>query len=41
MRCRPAGRSTAPFVEFPYDPPGWTIDWAALEPLRIHMGTME
>jgi D-galactarolactone cycloisomerase len=66
-----AAVSTAPFVEFPYDPPGWTperrdyilpapilpdtpatitlpdtpglgvtIDWAALEPLRIHTGTM-
>jgi D-galactarolactone cycloisomerase len=66
-----AAVSTAPFIEFPYDPPGWTferrdyilpapilpdgpgrltlsdapglgvnIDWAALEPLRIHIGTM-
>ena len=66
-----AAVSTAPFVEFPLDPPGWTperrdfilpaptlaaadgtvtlsdapglgveIDWAALEPLRIHTGTM-
>jgi L-alanine-DL-glutamate epimerase-like enolase superfamily enzyme len=66
-----AAVSTAPFVEFPYDPPAWTperrdfilpapilpdapatvtlpdapglgvtIDWAALEPLRIHTGTM-
>jgi len=66
-----AAVSTAPFVEFPYDPPGWSlerrdymlpapiapdgpgtltlpdapglgvsIDWAALEPLRIHSGTM-
>jgi L-alanine-DL-glutamate epimerase-like enolase superfamily enzyme len=66
-----AAVSTAPFVEFPFDPPGWTherrdymlptptvpdapgsltlpdapglgvkIDWAALEPLRIHTGTM-
>jgi len=67
-----AAVSTAPFVELPYDPPGWTperrdfilpaptlpddnatirlpdtpglgvtIDWDALEPLRIGMGTME
>jgi L-alanine-DL-glutamate epimerase-like enolase superfamily enzyme len=67
-----AAVSTAPFVEFPFDPPGWTperrdfilpavtlpgadgylslsdkpglgvdIDWAALEPFRIHTGTME
>jgi L-alanine-DL-glutamate epimerase-like enolase superfamily enzyme len=67
-----AAVSTAPFVEFPFDPPGWTperrdyilptpilpdalatitlpdtpglgiaIDWAALEPLRIHSGTIE
>lgn len=67
-----AAVSTAPFIEFPYDPPGWTldrrdyilpapiapgpgatvtlpdapglgvtIDWDALEPLRIHTGTME
>ena len=66
-----AAVSSAPFVEFPYDPPGWTverrdymlpqptlpdgpgrltlsdapglgvtIDWEALEPLRIHTGTM-
>lgn len=66
-----AAVSTAPFVEFPLDPPGWTperrdymlpaptlpdapgsltlpdapglgvtIDWEALEPLRIHTGTM-
>lgn len=66
-----AAVATAPFVEFPYDPPGWTlerrdyllpasitpdgpgtltlsdapglgvtIDWEALEPLRIHTGTM-
>jgi D-galactarolactone cycloisomerase len=66
-----AAISTAPFIEFPYDPPGWTlerrdyilptptrpdangtvtlpdapglgvtIDWDALEPLRIHTGTM-
>jgi L-alanine-DL-glutamate epimerase-like enolase superfamily enzyme len=63
--------SSAPFIEFPFDPPGWTperrdymlpaptlpdapgslllpdapglgvtIDWEALEPLRIHTGTM-
>lgn len=67
-----AALSTAPFVEYPIDPPGWTperrdfilprpilpdasatialpdapglgvaIDWGALEPLRIHTGTME
>jgi L-alanine-DL-glutamate epimerase-like enolase superfamily enzyme len=67
-----AAVSTAPFVELPFDPPGWTpaqrdfilpaptlpdanatihlpdtpglgvtIDWDALEPLRIGMGTME
>ncbi len=67
-----AAVSTAPFVELPYDPPGWTperrdfilpsqtmpdgdatitlseapglgvaIDWDALEPLRVHTGTME
>jgi D-galactarolactone cycloisomerase len=66
-----AAVSTAPFVEFPFDPPAWTperrdfilpaptlpgdgavirlpdapglgvnIDWEALEPLRIHTGTM-
>ena len=66
-----AACSTAPFVEFPLDPPGWTvarrdfilprptlaaadgtltlsdapglgveIDWEALEPLRIGVGTM-
>ena len=66
-----AAISTAPFIEFPYDPPGWTlerrdyilptptkpdaagivtlpdapglgvtIDWDALEPLRIHTGTI-
>ncbi len=66
-----AAISTAPFIEFPYDPPGWTlerrdyilptptrpdaagtvtlpdapglgvtIDWDALEPLRIRTGTM-
>jgi L-alanine-DL-glutamate epimerase-like enolase superfamily enzyme len=66
-----AAVSSAPFIEYPYDPPGWTperrdfilpqptlpdapgsltlteqpglgvtIDWAALEPLRIHTGTM-
>lgn len=66
-----AAVSTAPFIEFPLDPPGWTperrdymlpapmrpsapgrltlpdapglgvtIDWAALEPLRINVGTM-
>jgi L-alanine-DL-glutamate epimerase-like enolase superfamily enzyme len=67
-----AALSTAPFIEFAYDPPEWTperrdyilpqpiladahgfialptapglgvtIDWPALEPLRIHTGTME
>lgn len=67
-----AAVSTAPFVEFPFDPPAWTperrdfilpapvlpdddglitlsetpglgvtIDWAGLESLRIHTGTME
>jgi len=67
-----AAVSTAPFIEFPYDPPEWTpvrrdyilptvieaeeggwvtlsaapglgveIDWAALEPWRIGVGTME
>jgi D-galactarolactone cycloisomerase len=66
-----AAISTAPFIEFPYDPPGWTlerrdymlptptkpdapgtvtlpnapglgvtIDWDALEPLRIYTGTL-
>ena len=66
-----AAVSTAPFIEFPYDPPTWgpdrrdyilpaplladaegwvslpdapglgvSIDWAALEPLRIGSGTM-
>ena len=66
-----AAFSTAPFIEFPYDPPAWTparrdfilpvptlpdanamvtlpeapglgvtIDWQALEPLRIDTGTM-
>jgi len=67
-----AALSTAPFIEFPFDPPEWTtarrdyilpvpieadeqgyvtlpdapglgveLDWAALEPLRIHTGTMQ
>lgn len=67
-----AAVSTAPFIEFPFDPPAWTperrdfmlpapllpgpdatftlpdapglgvaIDWDALEPLRIRVGTME
>jgi D-galactarolactone cycloisomerase len=67
-----AALSTAPFIEFPFDPPEWTtarrdyilpapieadeqgyvtlpdapglgveLDWAALERLRIHTGTMQ
>jgi len=67
-----AALSTAPFIEFPFDPPEWTtarrdyilpaaieadeqgyvtlpdapglgveLDWAALETLRIHTGTMQ
>ena len=67
-----AALSTAPFIEFPFDPPEWTtarrdyilpapieadeqgyitlpdapglgveLNWAALEPLRIHTGTMQ
>ncbi|MFN8493065.1 MAG: mandelate racemase/muconate lactonizing enzyme family protein [Caldilineaceae bacterium] len=67
-----AALSTAPFIEFPFDPPEWTparrdyilpapieadaegyvtlpdapglgvtLNWAALEPLRIDTGTME
>lgn len=67
-----AAVSQAPFIEFPYDPPNWSlerrdyilphvtrpdadgtvtlsdqpglgvsIDWEALEPLRIHVGTLE
>jgi D-galactarolactone cycloisomerase len=67
-----AAVSTAPWIEYGYDPPGWTperrdfilpapilpdapatitlsdapglgvkIDWDAIEPLRIHVGTME
>lgn len=67
-----AALSTAPFIEFPFDPPAWTperrdyilptplyptspgtlvlsdapglgvtINWEALEPLRIGIGTME
>jgi D-galactarolactone cycloisomerase len=67
-----AAVSDAPFIEFPYDPPNWSLErrdyilphptrpdpdgtvtlsdepglgvslnWEALEPLRIHVGTME
>jgi L-alanine-DL-glutamate epimerase-like enolase superfamily enzyme len=66
-----AAVSTAPFIEYPFDPPGWTperrdfvlprstlpgpdglltlsdapglgveVDWEALEPLRVGVGTM-